>query len=1147
MKVKEIDRTANVAWSPQAQVPVYLAAGTAAQQLDASFSTNSNLEIYSLNLSESGHEMPCVASLPVEQRYHKVVWGGAGMSDGTMPSGLLVGGADRGVLSMYDAAKLVGGGEEPLVFSQDKHTGPVAALDFNPFQSNLLASGASESELFIWDVNKLGSPMSPGAKSQPLDDVKCVSWNRQVQHILASTFATRCVVWDLRKNDPIIKVSDSTGRMRCRVVGWHPAVATQLCLASEDDHSPVIQIWDLRLASSPLKTLEGHHKGVLSVAWCQADPDLLLSCGKDNRLLVWNPNSTAGEIVAELPTSNQWSFDVSWCPRNPALIASASFDGRVSLYSLMGGQQQVEPNTRVSDSFGPGLGAVPCSAPPAPCQLATPPKWLRRPCGANFGFGGKLVSWETEAGKPGVFISRVVTEPELVAASEKLETSVAAGNYTEFCTAKLAGLEDEDQARVWRFIQASFQPQPEQQFLALLGINAADIKLKTAELAGESAKVDTTMGDEFEMIAAVAAETEAEEEAVRTALDQEFQLSREENLTAALLAGDVELAVQLAVKQGRFAEALILSLRGAPGLLEKTRAQYFQQAAREAGEAQAGLALVEAVAMQGWDKLVQHCSLVSWREVLAALLTYTDSAARPGLAGRLADRLTGAGQLVEGVLCHLVAGSLDRVAACWPGLAPAAPLQDLVEVAVLARAAVEARGLPSVGPSGELAAALAQYAGLLAGQGSLHTALAYLGDSGDKELTERLQRAVARPAQHQQPTTASRSGPVSRTSSGPGLAGLGNSHRQSEEPPRKFSTGLPGQPSLSSAPAPAPVPAPAPPANMQYMQPAAVPAFQPPPGPDPALAAPAPSNPLMRGRRALDPTLSTPAPGQYGQYGQPYQPAAPQPAMFTPEPAPAPNMFTPSVGVTAPAPGVGSPRIPDQPGEGWAPPTSSGAGWNDPPALVRRPVTSPPSSVSAPAPLTTPLTGAQEPVPAPPAWQGFQPAPAGPVAPPSYQGFQPAEPAPVAVSQPGTMTGYQGFQPAEPAPPAAPAPAPEPAPPAPIPAEHQVIQDTLESLRGRCQQAATHPQVRRKLDDVAAKLDILYNKLRQSVLSAATLQGLHTILQHVWQYDYPACMQVISGLIAGGSFAEMSDFMPGVKVLLQVAQQQGVYVEYQQQ
>ena len=34
---------------------------------------------------------------------------------------------------------------------------------------------------------------------------------------------------------------------------------------------------------------------------------------------------------------------------------------------------------------------------------------------------------------------------------------------------------------------------------------------------------------------------------------------------------------------------------------------------------------------------------------------------------------------------------------------------------------------------------------------------------------------------------------------------------------------------------------------------------------------------------------------------------------------------------------------------------------------------------------------------------------------------------------------------------------------------------------------------------------------------------------------------MIAGLIAGGSFAEMSDFMPGVKMLLQVAQQQVTY------
>lgn len=50
-------------------------------------------------------------------------------------------------------------------------------------------------------------------------------------------------------------------------------------------------------------------------------------------------------------------------------------------------------------------------------QLKTPPKWLRRPCGASFGFGGKLVTFEPAAaggGRPQVYISRVVTETELV-------------------------------------------------------------------------------------------------------------------------------------------------------------------------------------------------------------------------------------------------------------------------------------------------------------------------------------------------------------------------------------------------------------------------------------------------------------------------------------------------------------------------------------------------------------------------------------------------------------------------------------------------------------------------------------------------------------------------------------------------------------
>ena len=43
--------------------------------------------------------------------------------------------------------------------------------------------------------------------------------------------------------------------------------------------------------------MTGHEKGVLSLSWCKQDADLLLSCGKDNRALCWNPQTS--EIIAE--------------------------------------------------------------------------------------------------------------------------------------------------------------------------------------------------------------------------------------------------------------------------------------------------------------------------------------------------------------------------------------------------------------------------------------------------------------------------------------------------------------------------------------------------------------------------------------------------------------------------------------------------------------------------------------------------------------------------------------------------------------------------------------------------------------------------------------------------------------------------------
>lgn len=42
------------------------------------------------------------------------------------------------------------------------------------------------------------------------------------------------------------------------MAAWNPDVATQLCLASEEDSNPVVQLWDLRFATTPLKSFQAH-------------------------------------------------------------------------------------------------------------------------------------------------------------------------------------------------------------------------------------------------------------------------------------------------------------------------------------------------------------------------------------------------------------------------------------------------------------------------------------------------------------------------------------------------------------------------------------------------------------------------------------------------------------------------------------------------------------------------------------------------------------------------------------------------------------------------------------------------------------------------------------------------------------------------
>nr|XP_042906130.1 protein transport protein Sec31A [Parasteatoda tepidariorum] len=1230
MKVKEIDRTANIAWSPAAHHPIYLAAGTAAQQLDATFNTTAALEIYALNLTEPGLDMCMKGSVVSDYRFHKVVWGCEGMKTSELSSGVIVGGADDGNIMIYDAAKLILG-ESALIHHNTKHTGPVHSLDFNKFQDCLLASGATESEVYIWDLNNPAAPVTLGAKSQPPEDVTCVSWNCQVQHILASTFPARCIVWDLRKNEPIIKVSDSSSRLRCKVVAWHPEVATQLCLASEDDHSPVIQLWDLRFATSPLKTLEHHQRGILSIAWCQQDPDLLLSCGKDNRILCWNPNSSSenGEVLCELPTGSQWSFDVAWCTRNPAVIANSSCDGHVSVYSLMGGQQQTQCSSKIAESFP---GAEKLIQPPnvesihrhISVSLQKPPKWVRKPVGASFGFGGKLVSFSTEVtsntqtqdlpSRRIVQICQVVTEPELLKNSEKLESSLANGNLVEFCQSKVEGSRNEQEKLVWNFLQATFNSTPRAQMLSLLGYSYEKVgseinsilKSKGAlsldnvdlneQLSNLSTGNNSIPGDGSDAFDTIAMKIKDEPLLIETdsTVDTELEIPMKETdglISQALLTGNISSAVEICIQDNRWADALVLAQAGGQELLQKTQQLYFKSVNTNASK------LISAVVTSDWMTMVKNCNINCWKEILAAILTYAKPQDFPTLCETLGTRLEKDPNLQQNsALCYISAGNLERLAQSWVKVNDSLDaLQNLIEQVMILRKAVEQ--LSGAAPpleTGVLSSLLGQYAELLATQGSLSSASTYLVDPNERTLAilrDRIYQALG----HRSPNFPFQRVDVRRSSS------ISQSHvsnvqyqqqQQQQQPAnpvptqRHSSFSHPQQPNqypFSSVPQSLPSTYAYPSTNTipqasSYQQPMV---SSPPPGmiqPMPTSAPPPsaaePPQPSLKTRQNSggshhlsqryprhlhDPSVyseNTYSSQQFYQQPQAFPSSQmnsfqSQAPFYSPDASGGGNYSYPpaSVGAFQPQPQYGSyppDDAPQAPVSNQAPPPVSlpssygevKPGWNDPPPLKQpaaktlsceKPVSS--TFESSAAPITSPFP--ELPVNEPHVGQ----TPGGYFVP----SFPPQNPAavmnPAASMVPNTMpppeeTKQQQQHPVE-----------QPKEKGPIPPEHQVLQDIFEDLRRQCQQVATNPQTRRKLDDVAKKLENLYDKLRDNSLSNPVTLGLHQVVQAIMQSDYANALGIHGQLVANANFSEISGFMPSLKVLLQTSSQLNVFLQ----
>ena len=467
---------------------------------------------------------------------------------------------------------------------------------------------------------------------------------------------------------------------------------------------------------------------------------------------------------------------MQWSPCTPGLLSASSFDGRVGVYNLVEASAPLD-----------GLSGVVPNGTPAPMQRA--PAWMRRPCGASFGFGGGLVTFGarredgTVAGPGQVDVRHVAVDHggDTAAAhaisarldDTEFQAAVCSGDreaLKAYCGSRATAEEhDANEAETWSFLRVLLDGENARRLL-LRHLNYEDMAVQAEEEPAHDADGDASIADTladqaaapvaqaapppppeddgvdfFENLASTprsggdasvskADAAPAAEPAAPPARRASHDSDGPETPRAEPL-DEADGAIQRALIVGNYPAAVAACMQAGRlgdalvlASVGGTDLWLRTQSEYMRRSKKQYMKIVAAVVKNDLNKLVSQRSLSEWRETLAMLCTYASTEEWATMAAVLATRLERAGNVEAAVLCHICAGDIDAAVRHW-----AAGVQFTGGPASLEtlRRVVE-KSIVLAHASGERVSSVAlsgvvnTYAELLASQGHLELAMRYL-------------------------------------------------------------------------------------------------------------------------------------------------------------------------------------------------------------------------------------------------------------------------------------------------------------------------------------------------------------------------------------------------------------------------------------
>lgn len=393
-----------------------------------------------------------------------------------------------------------------------------------------------------------------------------------------------------------------------------------------------------------------------------------------------------------------WTFQTCWNPHNPNLLATASFDGKIGVHSIQNTNPDVHqtPGSQAQTVDDEDFFNKAQSQPQGTSfTLKKAPRWLERPCGASFGFGGKVLSFGTASNSVSprnstLRISTFSIDAGVSTSVNAFENALKKKDLRGICEAKIVEATLDAEKADWRVIETLTSKNPRKILVEYLGFsNVADEAadgLVTLASNGESKEEDmlpnasTTINsnrlsaffdsnaDEDSFLSDLAATKGAK-------TNNPFQIyagsesESDRRITHALLLGQFDKALDVCLQEDRLSDAFMVAICGGQACIDKAQKAYFNRKAERPNYLRL---LASVVGKNLWD-VVYNAELSGWKEVMAIICTYASVEEFPDLCEALGDRLDEQMKIdredpnlqKNASFCYLAGSKLEKVVTIW--------------------------------------------------------------------------------------------------------------------------------------------------------------------------------------------------------------------------------------------------------------------------------------------------------------------------------------------------------------------------------------------------------------------------------------------------------------------------------------------------